>query len=444
MFLARAVKLDCFYSMNPTAAYLHIPFCRRRCFYCDFPITVVGDRPPLSRSQLGPQDAYNEYGTIRRYLEVLKAEITLTASQGQGSRPLQTIFFGGGTPSLLTPAQITDLLQHLRQHFGVPPGAEISMEIDPGTFDLPKLTGFQTAGVNRFSLGAQAFQPHLLKACGRSHQVDDIHQAVGMLSQLDITNYSLDLISGLPHQSLADWSESLDAAIALQPAHISCYDLIIEPQTPFAKQYQPGDRPLPDDDTTAEMYRLAHHRLEAAGYEHYEISNYAKPGWQCRHNRVYWQHQNFYGFGLGATSDVAQPTEVQYLQAQRSGAQHSPDTATQHHRQARPRQTQAYFDWVAAGACISEIEPASPADELLEKLMLGLRLAEGVEIAPLVQQFGPDLITQVQQGLVRYIQPGWVNITPTHLRLTRPEGFLFSNGVLAKLFELLEPEAPTP
>ncbi len=192
---------------------------------------------------------------------------------------------------------------------------EISMEIDPATFSLEQLQGYLSAGVNRVSLGVQAFQEPLLQVSGRSHTVKDIYQAVELIQGLGIVNYSLDLISGLPQQTLTDWENSLEKAIELQPAHLSCYDLVLEAVTPFGKQYQPGKKPLPDDETTAKMYVLAGEKLALAGYQHYEISNYAKPGYQCRHNRVYWENRPYYGFGMGAASYLHQQrfTRPSYL-----------------------------------------------------------------------------------------------------------------------------------
>jgi putative oxygen-independent coproporphyrinogen III oxidase len=381
----------------PTAAYVHIPFCRRRCFYCDFAITIVGDR---ARGDDSPRMA--------QYVEVLSEEIRQTASF---AAPLQSVFFGGGTPSLLSASQLSQILACLDRQFGIASGAEISMEIDPGTFDLAQLRALQAVGMTRFSFGVQAFQAELLQACGRAHTVEDITATMAMIATAGITNYSLDLISGLPNQSMSQWQDSLNQAIAHQPSHLSIYDLTIEAGTVFGKRYQPGDRPLPSDDTTAQMYRLAHEVLTAAGYEHYEISNYAKPGWQCRHNRTYWENRDFYGFGMGATS---------YLAGDRF---------------ARPRHTPEYVDWVQAGLG-HVVEPIGPEELLLDTLMLGLRLAEGVSIPGLVEQFGEDLIHRVRHCLQPYVAQGWVEDfgATDRLRLTAPEGFLFSNVMLVALF----------
>ena len=271
----------------PIAAYVHIPFCRRRCFYCDFPIFVIGDKLRGETS-----------GTISQYVELLCQEIAATATFEQ---PLVTIFFGGGTPSLLSSEQLQKILDVLRERFGIAANAEISMEIDPGTFDLFHLQGYRDAGINRVSLGVQAFEENLLQACGRSHSVADIFTAVDLIRRVNIPELSIDLISGLPHQTLDIWRESLEKIIAIAPTHVSIYDLTIEPQTAFGRYYQPGNKPLPEDETTAQMYRLGQKLLTNAGYEHYEISNYAQPGHQCQHNRVYWENRPYYGFGMGGS-----------------------------------------------------------------------------------------------------------------------------------------------
>jgi putative oxygen-independent coproporphyrinogen III oxidase len=401
----------------PTAAYIHIPFCRRRCFYCDFPIYVVGDRG-LQSPDRAPSHS------ITRYLQTLQTEIRRTPKLN--ANPLQTVFFGGGTPSVLTGGQLGEILATIDQQFGLAPNAEISMEIDPGTFDLAGLQAYQNTGINRFSFGTQAFQPELLAACGRAHTVADIAASMAIVQTAGITNYSLDLISGLPHQTIDQWQDSLQQAIAHHPTHISTYDLTIESGTVFGKRYRPGDRPLPSDESTAQMYRLAHQILSDAGYEHYEVSNYAQPGYQCQHNRTYWQNQPFYGFGMGATS---------YLRGDRV---------------ARPRQLQAYGDWVAAfDPDVAPIVATDP-DRLLDTLMVGLRLAVGVSVPALRQEFGDRLVQQVWQCLDPYRRSDWVAAiaatgevlatvddwtTLDRLRLTAPEGFLFSNVVLVRLFD---------
>jgi putative oxygen-independent coproporphyrinogen III oxidase len=382
-------------SAIPSSAYIHIPFCRRRCFYCDFPVSIVGDRKRGENS-----------GTISQYVDTLCREIATTDVLGQ---PLQTVFFGGGTPSLLSIEQLQTILAALEEGLGISSNAEISMEIDPGTFDLTHIEGYRRLGLNRVSFGVQAFQDELLKMCGRSHTVSDIFAAVELIRKVEVPEFSLDLISGLPHQSLDMWAESLETAVGLAPTHISIYDLTIEAGTAFGRYYKAGDRPLPTDEMTVQMYRLAQMVLTGAGYEHYEISNYAKPGHQCRHNRVYWENLPYYGFGMGAAS---------YVEGKRF---------------TRPRKTQEYYQWVEAGAVIDcEV---TPQDEvLLDTLMLGLRLAEGMSLGALAEKFGIMKMEEVQKILQPYFEKGWVKVVGERLRLSDPEGFLFSNVVLARLF----------
>lgn len=400
----------------PRGAYLHIPFCRRRCFYCDFPISVIGSRTSPAT-----------YPPIQDYVDLLCREIALSPSSGD---PLKTVFFGGGTPSLLPVSALEQILASLDHQLGIDASAEISMEIDPGTFDRKQLLGYRQLGVNRFSLGVQAFQDELLQTCGRSHSLPDSYAAIGLLQDLGIENYSFDLISGLPAQTLNHWQASLKKAIALHPHHLSCYDLVLEPGTAFGKRYQAGATPLPDDDLTARCYRLARTLLTQAGYEHYEISNYALPGYQCRHNRLYWENQPFYGFGMGAAS------------------------FTDGKRMTRPRTRQGYAAWVDEfarhGGRIDTPE-ISQGDRLLDTLMLGLRLAEGLSLSSLARDFGESAVETLIQASMPYERQGWVQVmaggdsiplaewrTGDRLQLSDPDGFLFSNTILASLFAALE------
>ncbi len=396
----------------PRAAYIHIPFCRRRCYYCDFPVSVVGDR---SRGETS--------GSIEEYVGILSREIQAIASSP--ATQLATVFFGGGTPSLLSVSQLEQILTTLDQTFGIESGAEISMEIDPGTFNFEQIQGYRQAGVTRFSLGVQAFQDPLLQKSGRSHTSKDILHSVDLIRQAKINNLSLDLISGLPYQSITQWQNSLETALKIAPEHLSCYDLVLEPVTAFGKQYQPGEKPLPGDETTAAMYRLAQKTLTAGGYEHYEISNYAQSGYQCRHNLVYWHNQPYYGFGMGAAS---------YVQGQRF---------------TRPRTRKQYYAWVEdliAADGILNYPTTSAEDLLLESLMLGLRLAQGVNLKQINQQFGQPIVDRIWRCVQPYYHQGWIEIldpqgrqsptleTASRIKLSDPEGFLFSNTVLAALF----------
>ena len=386
-------------SWPPRSAYLHIPFCHRRCFYCDFAVVPLGDHADGANS-----------GSIAGYLELLLGEIAAAPA----GPPLATVYVGGGTPSMLTPAQVGSLLAALGTHFGLAPGAEISLEMDPASFDGPRLAGYLAAGVNRVSLGGQSFDDAVLARLGRRHRSTDLLQAAAWLHQArqggDLASWSLDLIQGLPEQGLAAWRQQLAQAVALAPPHLSIYDLIIEPGTVFAWRQGRGELELPDADLGADLMELTAQALQAAGYGHYEISNFALPGHASRHNRVYWSGAGWWGFGLGATS------------------------APWGQRLARPRTRAAYAEWLAEShpASRGTQAPGLPFDE---RLLVGLRRREGVRLADLAGQAGVtsaelgDLLGRWQpfreRGLLLQEGPRW--------RLSDPEGLALSNGVLREL-----------
>ena len=393
-----------------TAAYIHIPFCRRRCYYCDFPVSVVGDGGgTLDRARL-----------MRQYVQVLCEEIRLTAAWFP-SASLNTVFFGGGTPSLLPVAELDKILTTLDQQFSIAKDAEISIEIDPGTFDLEQLEAYQRLGVNRYSLGVQSFDNDLLLQMGRTHRETDIYRAIEQFQQVGIDNFSLDLISGLPHQTLFQWENTLEKAIALSPTHLSCYDLIVESGTAFQRQADKGKLPLPPDETSAEMYRLTQQHLTRVGYIHYEISNYAFLGYQCHHNCTYWQNLSYYGFGMGAASFLAGK------------------------RFTRPRTRREYSQWVETlnqeNNDLTSTSEVDQQEQLLDTLMLGLRLQKGIDLSAIERQYGSECVKKITSVLSPYLDRNWVNLGKLddhnsweNLTLSDPEGFLFSNQILATLF----------
>ncbi len=405
----------------PRSAYLHIPFCHRRCFYCDFAVVPLGDHADGAES-----------GSIAAYLELLLGEIAAAPA----GPPLSTVYVGGGTPSMLTPAQLGSLLAALAARFGLAPGAEISLEMDPASFDGPRLAGYLAAGVNRVSLGGQSFDDGVLERLGRRHRRSDLLQAAAWLDQArqggELASWSLDLIQGLPEQGLAAWRDQLAQAVALAPPHLSIYDLIIEPGTVFAWRQGRGELELPDADLGADLMELTAQALQAAGYGHYEISNFALPGHASRHNRVYWSGAGWWGFGLGATS------------------------APWGQRLARPRTRAAYAEWLAQASPTGSPGPGSvpgaaagpgdgaptpqdatqaPGLPFDERLLVGLRRREGVRLAELAGQAGvtsselEDLLARWQpyrqRALLLQEGPRW--------RLSDPEGLALSNGVLREL-----------
>lgn len=331
------------------ALYLHIPFCRRKCPYCDF--FSVAEDP-------GKLDGYVEL--LLRHLQV--------ARQKGASGPFETVFFGGGTPSLLPAAAVAQLLDCARELFGFAADTEISLEANPGTVTAASLEGYRQAGVNRLSLGVQSLQPDNLQRMGRIHDAAQAREAVALARAAGFSNLSLDLIFGLPGQTEADLQAELEEFLALAPEHLSVYGLTIEDQTPFHHQHRRGDLSLPTEEAAAEMFLELHQRLTGSGFAHYEISNYARPGFACRHNQRYWRRQPYLGIGAGAHS----------FQAAAWGSRCSvaPDLPL-------------YAERLAAG-----LDPAEPLESfdqqgaMAETLYLGLRTAEGVSEAEFCARFG--------------------------------------------------------
>ncbi len=383
---------------DPQGFYIHIPFCQRKCFYCDFAITT------------GKKELQ------KRYVDILCQEIELVARDSSNLPVLNTVFFGGGTPSLLQPSQIGQIIQTINQYWAIAPDAEISIEINPGTVTEQTIKVYRSLGINRISVGAQAFQDPLLDLCGRGHGVVEIYEAVAAIKNAGLDNFSLDLILGLPTQTMSQWQETLTQATALKPKHISVYDLTIEPSTAFNKRYRAGITPLPSDESTVEMYLLARDRLQGEGYNHYEISNYALPNYQSRHNLIYWHNQPFYGAGMGATSYINQ------------------------YRIDRPQKMREYLAMVEAwtqGKTPISPPQISDREALFDTLMQGLRLAQGVNIEHLVNRFDLTSVQQVLGKLEVYI-PHWVGLSKTHIYLTQPQGWLFSDEVIGSLYEIIK------
>ena len=277
--------------MTPYALYLHIPFCRQRCSYCDF-------------------NTYTTLGDLQAdYVVALAREIEQVGALG-GRPPVHTIFFGGGTPSLLTTDQVATLLAAARAAFAIDSDAEITMEANPGTVDEAYLAAVRALGVNRLSFGVQSALPGELALLGREHDFAAAVAAVDAARAAGFDNLNLDLIYGLPGQTVADWQRTLDAVLPLtEPpsivTHISLYCLTIEPGTPLQRALSHGAVIAPDPDTAADQYEAACAALAAAGFDHYEISNWARPGRECRHNVVYWRNEPYLGLGAGAHGSAA-------------------------------------------------------------------------------------------------------------------------------------------
>jgi oxygen-independent coproporphyrinogen-3 oxidase len=364
--------------MTSAGIYIHIPFCRSRCSYCDFATGLY------------------ESGLAERYVHALVQEI---CSSDVAGASVDTIYFGGGTPSLLDPAQLERILVALKENFSVEADAEVTLEINPGSITVEKLRDFRSLGINRASFGAQTFDDRELAKLGRSHTAADARRTFEDLRAAGFENVSFDLIAGLPGQTLAGWQRNVDEALELQPEHLSFYLLEVHSGTPLAQHIERGLQPVPDDDLAAVMYERMLERAVSAGYEHYEISNLCRPGFQSRHNTKYWTGTPYFGFGCSA---------------------HSYDGAKQ--RWSNHRDVLKYVESVEQGSSpISEIHDLTEHDIRSESLFLGLRLMRGVSV---------DLCTDYASDLEKFKEAGLVEIEGDFIRLTR-NGALLSNEVFS-------------
>ncbi|KAK6123691.1 hypothetical protein DH2020_042566 [Rehmannia glutinosa] len=397
------------HKLPPTSAYVHLPFCRKRCHYCDFPIIALGS----SSSTLNKN---NDDPRISNYVETLCREIKATNLNSSNNPPLKTVFFGGGTPSLVPPRLISSVLDALSSKFGMCGNAEISMEMDPGTFDAVAMKQLMNLGVNRVSLGVQAFQHELLKACGRAHGVHEVYEAVEIVKSCGVENWSVDLISSLPHQTPSMWEESLQLTVRAQPTHVSVYDLQVEQDTKFGVLYSPGEFPLPSENQSAEFYRTASRTLRDAGYDHYEISSYSKSGYRCKHNTTYWKNKPFYAFGLGSASYIG-------------GVRFS-----------RPRRLKEYMDYVqnlenGVVKCTGD-GIIDSKDLATDVVMLSLRTADGshVESGHIIclDEQGRNVSANEFISLLSDEKVGYI-------RLSDPDGFLLSNELISLAFGAIAP-----
>lgn len=362
--------------------YLHIPFCRSRCSYCDF-----------------ATDVYRNAETVERYVNALAKEIDVYEGP---KKPVDTIYFGGGTPSLLGPAQVEKILASVHSRFDVLPGIELTMEMNPATVTPDTLKAYRSLGVNRASFGVQTFNDTDLKRLARGHNAQDARDTIRLLREAGFDNVSFDLIAGLPRQTLADWEANMDEALALAPEHLSLYLLEIHEGTPLAEQVRSERQPMPDEDLAAEMYELLVEKTAAAGLYQYEISNFARPGFESRHNSKYWLLDPVYAFGVSA---------------------HSFDGAF---RYANERDTAAYVNLVEKlGSAENFREKTDAASEFV---FLGLRMVDGVNLSQYRERFGIDLFQKYAADLDDLKEAGLIEIKGENLRLTR-KGMLYSNEV---------------
>ena len=362
--------------------YVHIPFCKRKCNYCDFCSFAAGDE---ERS---------------KYVDALIRDIESYRGLGVG---LDTVFFGGGTPSLLTPGEFIKVCAAIKDSFKFSSDTEFTVEANPATVDLAKLLAYRESGVNRISLGLQSIHENELKILGRIHSYDEFLTTFGLCRDAGFDNINIDLMYAFPEQTLTSLRKTVDEVISLSPEHISLYGLILEEGTPLYKMRD--NLVFPDEDTELSMYRLVTERLADSGYSHYEISNYAKPGRESRHNLKYWRDEEYIGVGLSAYS---------YFRGERYGK--CADMA-------------AYLEDPAAKAYSERI---NSSEEKKEYIMLALRLAEGLSFADYRGRFSEDFRCGREQLISDYERLSLLRVTDAGISLTE-EGFYVSNTIISSL-----------
>ena len=373
--------------------YIHIPFCRSKCDYCDF-YSLAGQE-----------------GRMDEYQRALLAHLRETAPMAS-SCVVDTVYFGGGTPSWYGAKRLRELLSAIRKAYRVEKGAEVTLEANPDSVDFKSMQALRRAGFNRVSFGIQSACPGELEAVHRPHTVQRGDQAVEEARRAGLKNVSLDLIYGLPGQTGASWRETVEHALSLAPEHLSCYGLKVEEGTLLAARVARGET-LPDDDSQADMYLWAVDRLAQAGYEQYEISNFAKPGLFSRHNLRYWQLRPYLGFGPAAHSDFGG------------------------RRYAWVRDLEGYMSGVLSGGELLDSQELIPEKERgSEYLMLGLRTVQGVEEWEYRGRYFMDF-SPIQERLERFQARGWAEQADGRWRFT-PRGFLVSNQLIGDLLERQE------
>jgi oxygen-independent coproporphyrinogen-3 oxidase len=386
-------------AVDSMEVYVHIPFCKRKCLYCDF------------ASCAGREDS------MEPYKKALMKEIRLRASE-MGPVTVSTVYIGGGTPSLLPPGLLAEILDCLFDSFPVAKDAEITCELNPGTLTDEFLHMLHSRHVNRLSLGAQARQEKLLQTLGRIHCWEEVEDSVSMARRAGFENLNIDLMFGLPSQTRADFQETLASALSLHPEHISCYGLILEEGTVLHEQAEKGLLTLPEDETERRMYGNALRLLKAAGLKQYEISNFAKSGLECRHNLGYWQGANYLGLGTAAHSRMdCDPKMGAYV------------------RFGNTRNLEEYLNSMDQGVIPVEEYKAIPFREAeFETLMLGLRVIMGVKETDFLCRHGRTLQEAFGSKISPLVDKGLLKYAGGCLRLTR-RGMDVQNAVLVELMD---------
>lgn len=376
--------------------YIHIPFCIRKCRYCDF------------ASFAGAQDS------MKSYIECVLKEADLSLAQLGHHTSIETVYIGGGTPSILPVPLLTELLEGIHVKFQIAADAEWTIEANPGTVTLEWLRTARCFGINRLSIGMQAAQSELLHMLGRIHEFSDVQKSAELARQAGFENFSLDLMFGLPGQTLSQWEETLLTALSLSPKHLSCYGLIPEDGTPLKKDLDEHVLTLPEEEMERQMYDLAINKLHDSGFKQYEISNFALPGYACRHNIGYWNQTYYLGLGVSAAS-MLPCKEAAYLRRT------NPDTLPTYQSMIR-------------NAELAQNELITHEEAMFETLMLGLRMTEGVSEDAFQQMHGTSLESYRGKILEREISNGLLERVNGHIRLTR-RGMDIQNSILVDLMD---------
>lgn len=373
---------------NKAGIYIHIPFCVKKCSYCAF---LSGPAGPEVRQE---------------YVNHLIEEIRLRSREVPEA---DTIYFGGGTPSLLTPEQIGEILEEVRKAFRITEGAEVTLEANPGTLTAESLEGYRKKGVNRLSMGVQSMDDRRLRYLGRIHTVEEVRRDVKMAREAGFHNINLDLIFAIPGTDVSDAMEDLEAIAALEPEHISFYSLQLEEGTSFFRDFEAGKLREVPDETDREMYHRGIRALREKGYRHYEISNFAWPGYESRHNSKYWNMAEYVGLGLGASS------------------------YTGHRRTVNETDLKAYSEMLDRGElAFMEIHENSEADDISEAVFTGLRREEGVRYRDVLGSEAAfwEYFREALPEAREYETGGFLEMTDEGLRLTE-RGIDISNGIMA-------------
>lgn len=375
------------------ALYVHFPFCLSICPYCDFDRQATG------------------FDRIDVYLESVLRE--MAQYQGTGER-VHSVFFGGGTPSLMQPRQLAGLLNAAYETFAVDSDAEITVECNPGDADLATLQAFRSAGANRLSFGVQSLDDAYLQILGRRHSSEEARQAAAWARQAGFA-FNLDFMFGLPRQSLAHWQHTLDQAVELQPDHLSCYLLTLDEKVQMGRDVARGRLVLPEDDDLAEMYTSTQQRLAAAGFEQYEISNWARPGQASRHNLTYWRDGEWLGFGAGAASAYAD------------------------RRWKNTPALERYISSVSRSGQADRVEDEAPdrLTRMLDTLTLGLRLREGIALEDFQDRYGVELTEVLDETGAWLASQGLLEIDQSRVRIP-DDRRLITNEILVRIEEALE------